>query len=127
MHILLILFTLNSLVYRQNPGLFYVTIITSTITASLGIARFLKTGPCRLVSDQGTLAFLMLMLNISSTIVFKGIMLPAIGLEVHHGNKPLFSNRNVSIGVWLASCYLPQLIFVSLFLLFSDGTNTILF
>jgi len=88
---------------------------------TLGI---LKTGPCRLVPDQGplgghgTLGFLMLMLNIESTIISKGIMLPALGFGIPgagytFSGEPLFNSPLILIGVWIAKCYLPQLIFVS--------------
>ena len=123
MHILLILFMLNPLVtYALDPDLFITTFTTSVFTTTLGIAKFLKIGPCRLVPDQGplgghgTLAFLMLMLNIASTILSKGFMLPAIGFltESHPGS--LFygypGGQNMAIGVWLAICYLPQLLYV---------------
>ena len=86
-HILLTLWILNRhITYRLNPELFIATFTTSVLTATLGIAKFLKTGPCRLVSDQGLLGahgmlvFLLLMLNIASTIVSKGVMLPALGI-----------------------------------------------
>ena len=56
MHILLILFMLNPHVtYWLDPNLFIVTFVTSVLTATLGIAKFLKIGPCRLVPDQGSL------------------------------------------------------------------------
>ena len=120
-HILLILWVLNpKITFFVNPELFIATFSTSVITATLGIAKFLKIGPCRLVPDQGplgghgTLAFLMLMLNIASTIVSKGIMLTAIGYDTGPGS--LFygypDGQNMAIGVWLAICYLPQLLYV---------------
>ena len=116
MHILLILFMLNPYVtYELDPHLFIATFATSVLTATLGIAKFLKIGPCRLVPDQGplgghgTLAFFMLMLNIASTIVSKGIMLPAIGGT----DESLSNNTTMLIGLWIATCYLPQFISVS--------------
>ena len=126
-HILLILSILNEWVtYSLDKDLFFATFATSVLTATLGIAKFLKTGPCRLVPDHGqlgghgTLAFLMLMLNIASTIVSKGIILPALGLgipklkgELFFGGKPLSKSPSMVIGVWIAICYLPQLVYVS--------------
>ena len=124
MHILLILFMLNAhITFELNPALFITTFATSVLTATLGIAKFLKIGPCRLVPDQGplgghgTLAFLMLMLNIASTIVSKGIMLPALGFGIENEfpfeGEPLSESPSMVIGVWIAICYLPQLIYVS--------------
>ena len=98
--------------------MFVVTFSTSVLTASLGIAKFLKTGPCRLLPDQGpvgghaTLGFFLLMVNIATTIVSKGIILPAIGYEYGH-NSRLFQSKPTAIGVWIAICYLPQLLYVS--------------
>ena len=126
-YILLILFILNpASTYALDENLFIATFTTSVFTATLGIAKFLKIGPCRLVPDQGplgghgTLAFLMLLLNISSTIVNKGIMLPALGLGIpqYKGNplfrgEPLSKSPSMVIGVWIAICYLPQLVYVS--------------
>ena len=120
-HILLILWVLNfRITYDLNPGLFIATFTTSVFTATLGIAKFLKTGPCRLVPDQGplgghgTLAFIILMLNIASTIVSKGIILPAIGLGINGGPyAPLTNDSSLVIGLWIATCYLPQSIYVS--------------
>ena len=114
-HILLILWVLNSEITSElNKPLFITTFATSVLTATLGIAKFLKTGPCRLVPDQGplgghgTLAFLMLMLNIASTIVCKGIMLPAIQAGSYHLHQSV-------IGEWISICYLPQLLYVHKF------------
>ena len=139
MHILLILFMLNPYVtYGLDPHLFIATFTTSVFTATLGIAKFLKTGPCRLVPDQGplgghgTLAFLMLMLNIASTIVSKGIMLPAIGFGIislntnYFDGEPLSTYHSVVIGVWIAICYLPQLVYVSFLQYYHSPSNAYL-
>ena len=114
MIILFVLFGMErELVLGLNPNLFYATLLSSLVTASLGIAKFLKTGPCRLVPDQGplgghaTLGFLLLILNITSTIVSKGLMLNPRGI-----NTSIFKNRQKYVAVWLAVCYLPQLTYV---------------
>ena len=118
--ILLIFFILNpGVAYHLDENLFIATFTTSVFTASLGIAKFLKTGPCGLVTDQGplgghgTLAFLILMLNITSTIVSKGLMLPGIGPRAGPIRSlipgPVKETGPKLIGVWLAICYLPQL------------------
>ena len=122
-HILLILSILNEWVtYSLDKDLFFATFATSVLTATLGIAKFLKTGPCRLVPDHGqlgghgTLAFLMLMLNIASTIVSKGVILPEIGYRTELETESLFygypNGPNLAIGVWLAICYSPQFLYV---------------
>ena len=56
-HILLILWVLNDkITLRPDPGLFIAT-FTSVISAALGIAKFLKIGPCRLVPEQAPLGW----------------------------------------------------------------------
>ena len=126
-HILLVLWVLNSKInYQLNRGLFIATFITSVLSATLGIAKFLKIGPCRLVPDQGplsghgTLSFLILMLNIKFTLISKGIMLPAIGYGIYYGEpfEALTRQPSTMIGVWLSICYLPQFIYVSTYLIF---------
>ena len=67
--------------YNRNYVLFWTTFSLSVFSATFGIAKFLKVGPCRLVSSHGPLGgigsigFLTLMLNIASTLVLKGNML----------------------------------------------------
>ena len=128
-HILLILWLLESeITFFLNPGLFIFTFTSSALTATLGMAKFLKTGPCRLVPDEGplgghgTLSFLILMLNIALTIVSKGAILPAIGIGIKdylnpglYDAAPLFDDPVMCVIVWIAICYLPQLIYVSIF------------
>ena len=59
----------------------------------------------------------MLMLNIALTIVYKGIMLPALGFGIYTKSffrgEPLSKSPSMVIGVWIAICYLPQLVYVS--------------
>ena len=64
-----------------NIVLFLTTFSLSVFSATFGIAKFLKVGPCHLVSSHGPLGglgsigFLTLMMNIASTLVLKGLML----------------------------------------------------
>ena len=66
------------LIFDRNPMLFWVTLSSSVFSATLGIAKSLKSGPCRLVPDQGFLngfgqvGFVLLVINIASTILSKG-------------------------------------------------------
>ena len=46
------------------------------------------------------------MLNIALTIISKGVMLPAIGMEYDRGYD-LSKNPYMLVGLWLAICYLP--------------------
>ena len=127
-HILLILWVLNDkITLRPDPGLFIATFTTSVLSAALGIAKFLKIGPCRLVPEEGPLgghgsmAFLVLMINIFSTIMAKGFLLPALGYGIEfkgHGLvEPLTKNLSSLVGIWFAACYLPQLIYVGIALM----------
>ena len=120
-HILLVLLMLNSeIISGRNLLLFLLTFISSIFTATLGIAKFLKIGPCRLLPDQGpcgghaTPGFFLLMLNISTTIVSKGFILPITCLL-------LVDNR--AIGTWIAICYLPQFAYVCMI---SKNVHTVL-
>ena len=61
--------------------LFWTTFSLSVFSATFGIAKFLKLGPCRLVPTQGksggfvSAGFILLMVNITFTIVTNGYML----------------------------------------------------
>lgn len=60
---------------------FWVSYCTSFLTASLGMAKTLKTGPCRILKAGGllgglcTVRFLILMTSISASMIGKGIWL----------------------------------------------------
>ena len=70
---------------RSDQILFWTTFSLSVFSATFGIAKFLKVGPCCLVSSHGPLGglgsigFLTLMLNIASTLLLKGILLVLSG------------------------------------------------
>lgn len=76
-----IIFTNKVTTWSERLPLFVVTFILSVFSATLGIAKFLKVGPCRLISSQGSLGglgslgFLTLWVNIASTLLLKGSML----------------------------------------------------
>ena len=134
-HILLTLWIEESHLFvgREGPGsektriLFYATFATSIMSASLGIAKFLKLGPCRLIPNEGILggygclSFLMLLFNVACTICSKAIFLAVSGKRTLSGGAPglgLFrDDYNTFTGVnyllWITLCILPQLIYVS--------------
>ena len=66
---------------EKHANLFLVTFALSVFSATFGIAKFLKSGPCRLLPNDGpiggygTVPFLLLMANIASTILAKGFLL----------------------------------------------------
>ena len=97
-----------------NPKLFIATFCSSVLTASLGIAKFLKVGPCRLVPDEGILGgfgnpcFLLLVFNVVLTLISRGILLLALEGDL----RPRPSQE--AILHWVAICYLPQMLYVSM-------------
>ena len=58
--------------------LMILTFILSVTSASFGIARFLKTGPARIVREEGcldgfgTMTFILIFCNVAATLVGKG-------------------------------------------------------
>jgi len=62
--------------------LFFVAYATSILTASLGLSKCLKIGPCRVLGEGGALGglcsgrFILLMVTVAVTLVGKGVMLP---------------------------------------------------
>ena len=114
------------LIAGSNEVLFFITLSSSVFTATLGISKFLKMGPCRLVPDEGliggylNMGFLILMINTASTMMAKGLLLAAIATNDPDGHifaptgeitTPLLINKE-AIGLWVASIYLPHLIYV---------------
>ena len=82
---------------------------TSFFVLTFSVAKYLKTGPCRLVPNEGRLGgffergFICLLVNIGFTILIK-VVFPAIGIFFGHGIKPY----------WMILLNtLPQFIYVS--------------
>ena len=125
-HILLPLALSNEHLFIESLILFIVTFTTSVLSASLGIAKFLKLGPCRLIPNEGilggfgSLSFLMLLFNVLSTIVAKGLILVGSGSSNRYSTSPgldLFRDdyntfKGVKYLLWITLCILPQLIYV---------------
>ena len=85
-HILLLIWKLSgnrcdSPVSGIGDPLFILTFSISVATASFGISNFLKSGPCRIIRNNifcsgfGTLSYILLLLNIASTVIAKGYAL----------------------------------------------------
>ena len=94
---------------------FFATFIMSLISASKGIASFLLEGPCKLLPKKGlfggmgTMGFIFLCLNVTSTIVGKGFLLFG-AYDVASRN----SNADGTVALyWVCFNLLPQLILVS--------------
>ena len=88
-------------------AMFCTTFSISVFSASVGIAKFLKMGPCQIVpSDKWNCGFFLLFLSVAFSLLGKGCVL-AFTLET---NK----NDFVSIlAMWMCTCLMPQVILVS--------------
>ena len=89
----------------------YPTYTLSVISAALGITKYLKAGPCRLISyDKINFGqSFLLILNIGSHIIGKGISLAGslTMSQYFHGYLSL------AVTTWICLSLLPQIIFVS--------------
>ena len=88
LHILLCLWLQeNKLIEEGNQTFFIVTLATSIFSTSFGISKFLKSGPCRLVPNEGclggfgTLGFILLFLSVAFSLASKGILLAISGID----------------------------------------------
>ena len=84
-HILLVIWAIDqvgsgcSAIPNWDP-LFITTFTTSVLTASFGISKFLKSGPCHIIRNDsylmgfGTLSYILLLINIFATLVSKGLV-----------------------------------------------------
>ena len=112
-HILLVIWVLDGggCSGAVDGGPFFITtFVTSVITASFGISKFLKSGPCRFIKSFGTLSYFLLFLNIAATIVAKGFFVVASFGPPDHGHS--YGGVNLLFGLF---CYLPQLAMVSIY------------
>ena len=93
----------------SKDRMIYATFSISVITASLGISKFVKVGPCQFVpSDKWHCGIFLVFLNVMATICAKGCVL---GFSVGGGPRPLHPRDTLII--WLLTCILPNLILVS--------------
>ena len=94
---------------NSNRTMFLITLSSSIFCAAFGITKFLKSGPCRLVSDEGfgggfvKLGFLLAMVNVCSILLSKGFLVLLFGHIIH--DLP-------AIGAWIGINYIPHLIYV---------------
>ena len=94
--------------------LFLVGLLSSWLSASLGMARLLMNGPSKLVKKQGHLGgyaqvgFALVMLLIMFMLVAKALWLVFSMLLGPRGGDPLYAL------VWIGVSLAPQLILVSL-------------
>ena len=85
-----------------------VTFCLSVFSATLGIVKFLKVGPCRLLSyNKIDLGFFLLTLNIATCIIWKGFNLVNV-IDLSDWDDHVFG-----IMLWMSVSMLPQMAFVS--------------
>ena len=85
--------------------LFLATFFTSLLTATLGMAKFFKSGPIQLVpSDSYGCGFFTIMLLMATHLILKGVALGAF----------LRNSADLALGLLVWSCFLvfPPLVFV---------------
>ena len=112
------------MIYYSNSTIFLLTFSSSVLTAAFGIAKFLKMGPCRLIPDEGPplggygqIGFLLIMINVASTILSKGLVLPAIASGARSTRIVLgytTESKKYGVIVWIFVCLIPNLSYVSL-------------
>ena len=91
----------------ENQLLFWVTFVTSVLSAGFGLTKFLKLGPCRLLGGYGKISFLLVMLNMIGVLVIKGFSLALVRSVFERSHQKL-----MAVFVWIASCLIPGFIYV---------------
>ena len=97
----------------EDFPLFLTTYATSVIAASLGISKFLKSGPCNIIRNDsylkgyGTLSYFLLLINIIVTLISKGIVFP---FYLHQDNDFYVNIQGMAI---MTLNFIPQFIHVS--------------
>jgi len=110
---------LQALVFGEGvkKNLFYVTYFTSILTASLGIAKCLKVGPCRILPEGGALGglgtgrFLLILFSVALTLICKIVLVFLLIQEFQ-----VYHNLARQICITFSLMIFPQLLlaFVSL-------------
>ena len=97
-----------------NSYLFYGTFSLSIAAAIFGTAKFLKSGPTRIVRNDkcvdgfGTMTFILIFFNVAATLIGRGMVMSwVIVYLVRHGRSKFYY-------LLLLLNFLPQLVHVSL-------------
>ena len=114
-HILLAIYMRNKEVFDVNElnslgiskmDMFWMTLFLSVFSGSLGMAKFLKLGPCQIVpSDKWHGGFFLVFISIAPTLVGKGLVLAF----------SLLNNESFYVSIcliWIGTCILPQFLLV---------------
>ena len=140
-----ILLTLSILdwdiVIDGSEDLFFLTFFSSIFTASFGITKFLKIGPCRLIPEEGLgggyfqIGFIVTFFNVTAMILSKAFMFVAMAdladlasLTEDKYKVEIFWDGNhyndlKMIITWITVCFLPNLILVSVILSIQSISN----
>ena len=117
------------IIMMQDWRLFWATYSSSILSSAFGISKFLMAGPTHLLAQEaplggfGSIGFLLLIVNITSTIVAKLIFLIMIALTeadfftVNSFDGMTFYMRQLiekkDVFIWLSLTLVPQLTYVS--------------
>ena len=89
----------------------------SILSGGLGIAKFLKGGPCKVLPETSgflggfvSLGLPAVVLSIIATILGKGFMLP---IAAYNSENYGFGLRFADIAMWIGFNWIPSLIYVS--------------
>ena len=102
--------------YSPESILFLVTFSTSVMSATFGLAKFFKVGPCKLLPTEGflwgfgQLGFILVLLNIMITTFLKGGLLAFALAPFVNFQLDLLT----AVLLWSSLNYLPQTIYVSI-------------
>ena len=97
----------------DNDILFRVTFLTSIMSASLGTARFLKTGPAKIVrngkclSGYGTLTYILIFVHNVLIVLGKGAVISDVVAFVWR------QEASEAYYLLILLCFMPQLLHVS--------------
>ena len=101
----------------DNPfdGSVFVTLAISIFSGGFGIAKFMKTGPCKMVLGTSgfldgfvSLGFPALVFSVIATFVGKGLLLPVVAMVGAAGGLDFYK-----VAMWSTLNFLPQFIYVS--------------
>ena len=111
-HILMCLIVSNN---SFISGYVAFTIISSVLSGGFGIAKFFKTGPCKILPRSSgfldgfvSLGFPAVLLSVIATLLGKGLMLPVV---VEGADGIIF----VNVVMWMGFNLFPQFLYVSKF------------
>ena len=106
----------NNGVFDPRSGLFLPTFLTSIFSATFGMSKFLKVGPCPIVPRTSYgLVFMLSFLSIICGLAGKGMLL-AIAVDIESSPDSESYDRNVGMAIWICTCVLLPMIIVSTYL-----------